>query len=251
MIRRFVLLFLLPIVLLISCSTPMPLQPPPTPEIVTVAVDPAVWPLREALQVCSGAYPDLLVSLQEISPDYPGWESFDLYLRMGEPDELPAFAAPLGVEQVSLVINAENPVKAINEEDLNGIFSGRITRWSDIGGPFRPVQVWVYPEGDAAMQVFKLAVMSGNPITSHALLAPNATAMLEAISGDPNSIGLIPHAWLQESVRELEIDPDTLQALSLPVLAMAESEPAEAAGEMLYCLQQGDGLVEVLRLYEK
>jgi PBP superfamily domain len=242
---------MIPILLLVSCAEPPLPEPLPTPEIVSVAVDPAVWPLKEALQVCSDADPDLVVAQQEISPTYQDWAAFDLFVRMGEPEELPPFAAPIGLEQIVVIVNKANSVRALRDVELEGIFSGHIIRWSDIGGTDQPIQVWVFPEGDAADSAFTPAVMGGKTITRDALLAPSAAAMLEAVSGDTNAIGFLPRSWLEDPVRALEIDPGTMQKLRLPVLALASDNPTGAVEKLLYCLQQGQGLAEVLRLYER
>jgi ABC-type phosphate transport system substrate-binding protein len=216
-----------------------------------VAIDPSVNPLRRAFQSCSDAYPDLAVSLQEIGPAIQDWTAFDLFIRLGEPEELPAFAAPLGIEQLMVVVNSGNSVTTLRDKETEAIFSGLITRWSDIDGPLQPIQVWVFPDGEQVNRTFELAVMSGKATTGHALLAPNAAAMLEAISEDPNAIGFLPQAWLVDSVRAVEIDPVLLQKLRLPVLALAAREPSGAAGRLLYCLQQGEGASEVANLYER
>jgi hypothetical protein len=249
--KRRILPLIFIIVALVACTEPVLPEPPPTPEIVTVAVDPALQPLREALQICSDAHPELLVAPQEISPVYQDWSAFDLFIRLGEPPELPAFIAPLGFEQVVIVVNNSNPVEVLNSEELVDIFSGNIEQWSEIGGPSWPVKVWVYPAEDLINPSFEHTVLSGRAITSHALLAPHPAAMLEAISEDPYAIGLLPYAWLAESVHVLAIDPDTQQNLRLPILALAESQPEGQTGRLLYCLQQGEGQAEVLRLYER
>lgn len=248
--RPFLPLVILTILLLVSCAQPVLPEPRPTPEIVTVALDSSIWPLHRALRICSEAHPDLVVSLQEISPAYQDWTAFDLVFRLGEPEDLPPFAAPLGVEELAVVVNTSNPSRVLSDEELEGIFSGRYSRWSDVGGPFRPIQVWVYPDGETMNQSIDETFIPDRAFTSHALLAPNAAAMLEAISGDPNSIGFLPHAWLDDSVHVIEVDPETRQKLQLPLLALAVSEPAGAAGRLLYCLQQGDGSEEIFRLYE-
>jgi hypothetical protein len=250
MFQRSLLLMVLALVVLISCASPVSPEPQPTPDLVTVAIDPAVLHLGEALQLCSDASSTFTVTLQEINPAIQDWGSYDLNIRLGEPEELPGFAALLGVEQVVIVVHTNNPVDALSEEVIKGIFSGRITRWNEISGASQPIQVWTYPEEEQVNRIFDSTIMAGGAITSHALLAPNAAAMLEAISGDPNAIGYLPRAWIQDSVRVVELVPQLMQKLRLPVLALADNELAEAPRQLLYCLQQGEGSEVLSRLYE-
>jgi hypothetical protein len=248
---RLIFLVVLPLVLLVSCAQPILRELPPAPEIVTVAITPALRPVRAAVQTCAGTHPDLAISIQEISPLHPQISEFDLFIQLGEPQELPPFAAPLALERVLLIVNASNPLDGLPEEDLKAIFSGEITRWSDIGGPFRPIQVWVYPESDETRAAFDQAFMENARLPNQAMLAPDAAAMLEAVSGDIHAIGYLPGAWLDETVREVELDPQLSARLQIPLLALAPAQPSGAAGRLLYCLQQGEGQDEMLRRYEK
>jgi hypothetical protein len=248
---RLSFLVVLPLVLLVSCAQPIARELPPAPEIVTVAITPALRPVRAAVQTCADIHPDLAVSIQEISPLHPQASEFDLFIQLGEPQELPQFAAPLALERVLVIVNASNPLDRLPEDELKAIFSGDITRWSDIGGAFLSIQVWVYPESDESRAAFDEAFMENARIPSQAMLAPNAAAMLEAVSGDMHAIGYLPGAWLDETVREVELDPQLSTRLQIPLLALAPAQPSGAAGRLLYCLQQGEGQDELLRRYEK
>jgi hypothetical protein len=248
---RLIFLVVLPLVLLVSCAQPIARELPPAPEIVRVAISPALRPVRAAVQVCADTHPDMAVSIQEISPLHPQASEFDLFIQLGEPQELPPFAAPLVLERVLVIVNASNPLDSLPENDLKAIFRGDITRWSDIGGSFRPIQVWVYPESDESRAAFDAAFMEDGRLPSQAMLAPDAAAMLEAVSGDIHAIGYLPAAWLDETVREVELDPQLSARLQIPVLALAPAQPSGAAGRLLYCLQQGEGQDEMLRRYEK
>ena len=237
--------------LLVSCAQPVLQELPPPPEIVTLSITPALRPLQAAIQACADILPDLAVSVQETSPGYRVSQEFDLFIHLGEPQDMPPFAAPLADEQVLVVVNPSNPVETLEGEQLRGIFSGAITRWSDVGGPFRPVQVWVPLESDETRLAFEKEVLAGSNLSTHAMLAPDPAAMLEAVSGDPNAIGYLPRAWLQDSVHPVEVDALLSARLQAPVLALAARSPRGASERLLYCLQQGEGTAEVLRLYER
>jgi hypothetical protein len=247
---RLSFLLVLPL-LLVSCAQPIARELPPAPEIVTVAITPALRPVRGAVQTCANTYPDLAVSIQEISPLHPQALEYDLFIQLGEPQELAPFVAALAVERVLVIVNASNPVDNLTEDDLKAIFSGDITRWSELGGPFKPIQVWVNPESDEVRTAFEEVFMENGRLPSQAMLAPDAAAMLEAVSGDIHAIGYLPGAWLDETVREVELDPLLSARLQIPLLALAPAQPSAAAGRLLYCLQQGEGQDELLRRYKK
>ena len=70
------------------------------------------------------------------------------------PDEAQALAASgagnmiapdqehiVAVDSLVIIVNQSNPMNALSVSDLAGIFSGRITNWSQVGGPDLPVTV--------------------------------------------------------------------------------------------------------------
>ncbi len=236
-------LFILLIILATACSGPLEATPRPTPEAVFVAHTPSARPVREALNACANAHPEIALVVEEIPAGFIDLEEVDLALRLGEPDEMPNFAAPLAGERILIITHPSNDIlDQLNADDLEAIFSGRFRQWSKVGGEELAIQVWAAPEGDEVRRAFVAAWPEGGSVTPLANLAPDPSAMLEAVSADPAAIGFLPQSWATGEVRTLEL------GLTLPVLTLSAQEPEGAARILMLCLQGPQGQ-EVLGEY--
>ena len=164
----------------------------------------------------------------------------DLTLWLGEPPG-GVFAALLGREEILVILNPANPIDRISSADLRALFDGTVTNWQAVGGDDREVVVWVYPQNNELQEIVESVILPGRQFSSHAWLAPDAAAMLEAIARDPAAIGVLPRPWLSEAIKPVEVDQDLRELFLQPVLALAEKEPQGILREFLACLQSPTG----------
>ena len=229
------------LVSLLGCLAPPTSTPPPPLQPVEVALTPALTPVQAALHTCALAQPEIALLLTETTASYLPVQTADLSLRLGPPADSTGFAAPLSEEQIVVITNPANPIATMKAGELRSVFNGENERWDELGGRKQSIQVWVYPEGDEISQVFRQAILAGKSFSSLALLAPDPSAMLEAVNGDSAAIGFLPKAWLQGGVKAIQLDQVLQDSLHQPVLALSEAEPQGAVREFLYCLQSGPG----------
>jgi hypothetical protein len=237
-----------------ACALAPVATPPATQQIIRVQLPAALQPLAAGLQACAAAQPDAAVFIDE-----PGADSTatpDLTIILGEPATAQAYAAALASEDLIIVINPKNKLEALSTANLRSLYAGETTTWEtgrlgvSVGIPLGEVQVWDYPASDSLHQIFQRTVLKDGLVTSLASLAPTPAAMLEAISGSPQAVGYLPRAWLKgEQVHALKVDADIAAALHLPVLAMADHEPAGALRTFVACLQTGRGQTDILAHY--
>ncbi len=146
----------------------------------------------------------------------------DLTIRLGEPDRWPAAAYRIGSEDILVLASPRSPLPDLTLEETRVLFASQ-------GAP--SVQVWVYAEGEDVQKVFEQVVMAGRAVTSWARLAVGPQHMSEALSNNPNAVGLLPRRWLTSNLRALFVIPN------VPVLALVENEPQGALRALLACLQ--------------
>lgn len=242
------LLFSGSILLLASCSqAPAPAPVPPAPQAVVAALSPAAAPLEPTLRHCA-AQTNAVLYIEIIPLWQDARRSADLYFRLGEPPELPAFAAPVAEEQIVLISSGEVFPSGSSESEIRQLYEGRSERPDSA---VQPVQTWHYAEGNEIRAGFEKALWETPPTLSLAFLAPGPAEMRQGVGSASPALGYLPRAWLDESVQVVET-PETLDdALRLPVLALADSEPAGAARAILHCLQSGAGKERILEVYPK
>lgn len=229
--------FIFVIFFIAACSQPLQYAQPPTPQTVRLDYLTPLSPIVELLQSCISERPKDFFVVHEIST-LPSNEDENLIIWLGEKPPSLTFAAPIGWETYAIVLNPENPLERIGKEDIGALFSGDVSTWSELEGEDRPVSVWVYPEEDEIQRHFTLFLGEDHPITPMAFLASSPSILREAVAGDPGAIGILPRAWIDESIVPISIQGEPQ---ALPILVLSKSDPQGAAREFIACLQSPHG----------
>ena len=61
---------------------------------------------------------------------------------------------PVGKEAFVFFVNAANPVDGLTQEQLRGIYEGKVTRWSQVGGGHRGITAFQRNEGSGSQSAF-------------------------------------------------------------------------------------------------
>jgi DNA-binding transcriptional LysR family regulator len=235
------LLSLASLLTLTACLPQQTTTPPASLRPLTVAFTPSLQPISIALNACVADFPQMALLVEEIPAPSIQNQSSDLKIWLGDPPDHDWFATPLAWEQIVIIVHPSNPLTSMSGENLSDLFTGRIKRWSELGGDEGEVVVWIYPKGDEIRQIFETNIMNGNQFSSQALLAPDPEAMLEAVAKDPVAIGFLPDAWITPQVKSIQVIPDLSNRLRQPVLALTAGEPHGLVRSYLLCLQGQTG----------
>jgi hypothetical protein len=208
-------------VLLITadCSPRLPESPVP---VISVYATSAARPWLESFYSCG----DTGAAIRLSDP-----QSADVQVRLGEPAELRLPAFQIGEEDILVVVHPRDAVGALEPFQVQRLFAGEVTNWSDLGGADLPVQVWTYAAGEDVQQYFDRVVMEGRPVTSLARLAVSAQAMSDGVGASPGAVGFLPRRWKTGNTRE------ALRLPGLPVLAISRTEPSGITKQLLGCVQ--------------
>ncbi|WP_339253230.1 substrate-binding domain-containing protein [Sporosarcina sp. FSL W8-0480] len=57
---------------------------------------------------------------------------------------------PIGKEAFVFFVNSKNPVKSLTEDEIKGIYSGKITNWKDVGGKDDEIRAFQRPENSGS-----------------------------------------------------------------------------------------------------
>ena len=70
----------------------------------------------------------------------------------------------LGKDGIVIAINPQNQVSDLSDEQLQGIFSGNITNWNQVGGSDGKINVITREEGSGTLDAFESIVMGDSKI---------------------------------------------------------------------------------------
>ncbi len=95
----------------------------------------------------------------------------------------------VALDGLSVYVNAENPIKELDLDQLEGIFTGKIKNWKEVGGPDARIVVYSRENSSGTYEFFKERVLKGRDFVASAQTMPGTAAVLQAVAKDKNGIG--------------------------------------------------------------
>jgi len=95
----------------------------------------------------------------------------------------------VALDGLTVYVHAENPVKELDLEQLEKIFTGQIKNWNEVGGPDARIVVYSRENSSGTYEFFKEKVLKGRDFVASAQTMPGTAAVLQAIANDKNAIG--------------------------------------------------------------
>jgi phosphate transport system substrate-binding protein len=112
----------------------------------------------------------------------------------------------IAYDGISVVVNPENPVSELTFDQLRGIYNGTISNWKDVGGEDLEIVVISRDSSSGTYEYFKEEVLQGDEYRADALTQPATGGIVGEVSQNPNAIGYIGVAYLDETVKALNLD---------------------------------------------
>lgn len=110
------------------------------------------------------------------------------------------------IDGVAVVVNPQNPVKALKTEQLQAIYAGKLTNWKELGGPDKPINIYTRDEASGTREVFWEKALAKGEISPKALFAASNGAMKTAVAQDPYAIGYVSVGHIDASVAAVTLD---------------------------------------------
>ncbi|HWR40551.1 MAG TPA: phosphate ABC transporter substrate-binding protein [Patescibacteria group bacterium] len=112
----------------------------------------------------------------------------------------------IGKDAVVIVSNPANPLANLSRRQLQGIFGGQVTNWSQAGGNNASITVVGRKVGSTTRKGMEEMVMEGIDFAKSATLLESADAVFKTVAADPNAIGYLALKDVHDGVRALRVD---------------------------------------------
>ncbi len=141
----------------------------------------------------------------------------------------------VGKSKIYVMVNKENPVKALTKDQIKGIFTGKTQNWKEVGGNDDQIMVVISTQNPATMGAFKKLALDGEAYLKDNLDEPTFPGIANVIASNPNAIGFGPHS-LSDAGNKIPQIPE----FSRPVIAVTKGKPSAKVKRFLDYLK-GDG----------
>lgn len=183
---------------------------PPAPRNLVVTGSYALAPLvQEIGQRFEAAHGGMHVNVQVtgtargITDVQQGLSDFGMIARPLQPEETGLHAFVIGRDGVCLVVPRSNPVTALTDPQVVGIFTRTLSNWKQVGGSDAPITVVGESEGRSLARVFlghyKLKAGQVRPD----VLGGDGEQILKAVAERRDAIGYVPLGLAAESASAL------------------------------------------------
>ena len=105
----------------------------------------------------------------------------------------------------AVIVSPDVQITGLSSADLQGIYQGQITNWSQVGGPNEAIKVILRSSSDTVTTILRAFMLNGTPIHASGTLLKQGWA--QAVATTPGAIGYVPLAETQNvNVQVLPID---------------------------------------------
>jgi len=107
----------------------------------------------------------------------------------------------VGLDGIIVIVSPRNPVAKLSLQQLQAIFSGAVSDWSQVGGTPGPINVYARDAKSGTFDTFKTLVLDPGKqkLLSSAQRFESSNELSDMVANDPNSIGFIGFAYLRNA----------------------------------------------------
>ncbi len=137
-------------------------------------------------------------------------------------------------DALAVVVHPANPISKMTREQLEEIFTGKITNWKQVGGPDMKIIVYSRETSSGTYEFFKEHVLNKKNFASSALLLAATGAVVQSVSQTKGAIGYIGVAYIDKQVKALDVSYDQGKTYVKPTIANAKTKKYPVTRPLYY-----------------
>ena len=98
-------------------------------------------------------------------------------------------------DMIAVIINDKNPVRKLSLKQIEGIFTGTITNWSEVGGADAPISVYTRNTSSGTYKSFSKLAMSGKDYGAKCQKLEGNQPIVTEVAKNANGIGYVGYAY--------------------------------------------------------
>ncbi len=127
----------------------------------------------------------------------------------------------IAYDALAVVVNPSNKVAQLTKDQIEGIFTGKLKNWKDVGGDDLQIVVYSRESSSGTYEFFKEHVMNNKNYASSVLSMPATGSIIQSISQTKGAIGYVGLAYVEKDVKAIKVSFDKGKTFVGPSLATA------------------------------
>lgn len=126
-------------------------------------------------------------------------------------------------DALSIIVNPKNKVTNLTREQIEGIFTGKIKNWKEVGGDNLPIVAYARETTSGTYEYFKEFVLKNKNYKSGILSMPATGAIIQSVSQTPGAVAYVGMAYVNKEVKDIHVSYDQGKTFVEPTLENALS----------------------------
>jgi phosphate transport system substrate-binding protein len=141
-------------------------------------------------------------SSRGIADQRQGLNEIGMVSRPLNPDEADLTAHTIAKDGVCVILHKTNPVSNLTYQQIQDIYSGRITNWKQVGGKDAPITVVNKAEGRSTLELFLHYFKLKNSDVKASVVVGDNEQDIKTVAGNPNAIGYVSIGTAEYDVQQ-------------------------------------------------
>lgn len=114
----------------------------------------------------------------------------------------------IAFDALSIIVNPSNKVSQLTREQIEGIYTGKIKNWKEVGGDDMKIVAYARETSSGTYEFFKEHLLNRKNYASTCLNMPASGAVIQSVSQTKGAIGYVGLAYIDKSVKTLGVSVD-------------------------------------------
>lgn len=111
-------------------------------------------------------------------------------------------------DALAVIVNPANKVSRLTKEQIEGIYTGKIKNWKEVGGDDMKIIVYSRESSSGTYEFFKEHLLSNKNYAASCLMMPATGAIIESVTQTKGAIGYVGLAYMEKTVKDIAVSYD-------------------------------------------
>jgi len=110
-------------------------------------------------------------------------------------------------DMIAVIVNDKNPVRKLSLKQIEGIFTGSISNWSEVGGADAPISIYTRNTSSGTYKSFSKLAMSGKDYGTNCQKLEGNQPIVTEVAKNVNGIGYVGFAYAKgENYKTVKVE---------------------------------------------
>jgi phosphate transport system substrate-binding protein len=130
----------------------------------------------------------------------------------------------IAYDALSIIVNPANKVTQLTREQIEGIFTGKIKNWKEVGGEDMKIVAYARETSSGTYDFFKEHLLNRKNYAATCLNMPASGSVIQSVSQTKGAIGYVGLAYVDKSVKAIGVSTDKGKTYVKPSIATAKNK---------------------------